>query len=155
MNDGVKRATGNFIKENENFYKTRAYRMVPADTIRIPHTIRPFTVPVVILISNQTASAAEDLLIMLHERKERPLLIGDYTFGSTGSPLVIQGLPDEWSARICTRRVLYPYSLKPFTEGIKPDILINYSYDEFISGQDKEIEAALKILKNNCLTKTQ
>lgn len=152
INDGVKRATGNYIQNNEDFYRTMAYRTVPADTIRIPDTIQPFNVPVVILISNHTASAAEDLLIMLYERKERPLLVGDYTFGSTGSPLVINGFPEGWSARVCTRRVLFPYSLKPFTEGIKPDVFIKYSYDEFISGKDKEMEAALKILKKNTLT---
>lgn len=155
INDGVKRATGNFIKNNADFYKTRAYRTIPADTIRISDTIQPFNAPVVILISNNTASAAEDLLIMLYERQERPLLIGDYTFGSTGSPLVISGFPEGWSARVCTRRVLFPYSLKPFTKGIKPDIIIKYSYDEFMSGKDKEIETALEILKKNSLTKTQ
>jgi hypothetical protein len=148
INDGVKKANGNWIEEYEDYYKDRAYRTVMPDTIYISDSIKRFNVPITILISTMTVSAAEDFLIMLYERNDRPKFIGRPSFGSTGSPLVIWDWPDENGfARICARRVLFPYSLKPFTEGIMPDILVEYTFDEFMSGKDKDIEIAVKELE--------
>ncbi|MDR2362080.1 MAG: hypothetical protein LBD91_05060 [Prevotellaceae bacterium] len=142
-NDGVRKAQGNFRKEYEDYYKNAAYRTVPADTVFIPDSIKRFNVPVAVLFSTMTVSAAEDFLIILYERPDRPLFIGQPSFGSTGSPLVVWGFPNNGFARVCARRVLFPYSMKPFTEGIQPDILVNYSFDEFILGKDKDIEIAV------------
>ena len=148
INDGVKRATGNFIEENADFLNNKAFQTFLPDTIYIPDSIKQFTCPVVVLSSNNTCSAAEDFLIMLKERPDRPLFIGQPTMGSTGSPLVLWDFPANAWARICTRRVLYPYSLKPYTEGIYPDIQVDYTIDEFMSQEvDKEVEIAIKELK--------
>ncbi|MDR2512161.1 MAG: hypothetical protein LBC89_06900 [Bacteroidales bacterium] len=147
INDGVKKANGNWREEYKDFYKNQAYRTVLGDTIFIPDSIKRFDVPVVILISSSTVSAAEDFLIDLYEHPNRPLLIGQPSFGSTGSPLMVWGFPENGWARICTRRVLFPYSLKPFTEGIQPDIQVDYTFDEFMSGKDKDIEVAVKELE--------
>jgi C-terminal processing protease CtpA/Prc len=151
-NDGVKKAQGNFRKEYEDYYKNAAYRTVPADTIYIPDSIKRFDVPIVVLFSTMTVSAAEDFLIILYERPDRPLFIGQPSFGSTGSPLVVWGFPDNGFARVCARRVLFPYSMKPFTEGIQPDIPVNYTFDEFVSGKDKDMEVAVEELKKQILT---
>ncbi|MDR3220307.1 MAG: hypothetical protein LBU22_15260 [Dysgonamonadaceae bacterium] len=147
INNGVKRANGNYIKENEDFLKNKAYQTFPADTIFISDTIKRFEAPIVVLISNNTCSAAEDFLIILAERKNRPLFIGQPTMGSTGSPLVLWDFPDNGKARICTRRVLYPYSLKPFNEGIYPDIPVEYNLAEFLNPDyDKDLELAVEEL---------
>ncbi|MDR2835659.1 MAG: hypothetical protein LBV69_05600 [Bacteroidales bacterium] len=147
INNGVKRATGNFKEENKDYYNLNAYETFLPDTIYISDTIKRFNVPLVILISNNTASAAEDFLIDLYEIPNRPLLIGQPTLGSTGSPLMVWGFPLEGYARVCARRVLYPYSLKPFTEGVMPDIFIDYSFNEYMSQEDKEIERAIIEIK--------
>jgi len=147
INDGVKRANGNWIKANEDFYKNTAYQTFPADTVFIPESIKRFDVPIVVLFSTMTVSAAEDFLIILYERPDRPLFVGQPSFGSTGSPLMVWGLPDNGFARICARRVLFPYSMKPFTEGIYPDIIVNYNFDDFMSGEDKDLEVAIKELE--------
>jgi C-terminal processing protease CtpA/Prc len=148
INNGVKKATGNFIEGNEAFYKNQAYETFLPDTIYIPDSIKQFDCPIVILISNNTCSAAEDFLIILKERPDRPLFIGQPTMGSTGSPLVLWDFPGNAMARICARRVLYPYSLKPYTEGIFPDIQVDYTLDEFINQDiDKEIDVAVKELE--------
>jgi hypothetical protein len=85
---------------------------------------------------------------MLKERSDRPLFIGQPTMGSTGSPLMVWNFPENAMARICARRVLYPYSLKPYKEGIFPDIQVDYTLDEFINQEiDKEIEVAIKELE--------
>lgn len=146
-NDGVRKAQGNFRKEYEAYYKNMAYRTVPADTVYIPDSIKRFDVPVIVLLSTMTVSAAEDFLIILYERPDRPLFIGQPSFGSTGSPLMIWGFPENGFARVCARRVLFPYSMKPFTEGIQPDIMVNYTFEEFMSGKDKDMEVAVQELQ--------
>ncbi|WP_171805043.1 S41 family peptidase [Paludibacter propionicigenes] len=147
INSGVKKANGNYVKENEDYYKNRAYQTFAADTIRIPDSFKRFNVPMVVLISEQTCSAAEDFLITIKERKDRPVFIGRPTMGSTGSPLVLDKFPENGVAKVCTRRVLFPYSLKPFNEGIMPDILVDYSLDEYLNSEvDKDVSIAVELL---------
>jgi carboxyl-terminal processing protease len=147
INSGVKRANGDYIKANRDFLNYSAYQTFRADTVFIPDSVKRFNVPMVVIFSEMTVSAAEDFLIILKERKDRPMFIGRPSFGSTGSPLVLRNLPNG-SARICTRRVLFPYSLKPFNEGIVPDIIVDYSFDEFMNPDlDKEMNVAVKEIK--------
>jgi len=149
INDGVKKASGNFIKDNENFYRNCAYKTCFADTVWIPDSVKRFNVPMVVLISGHTCSAAEDFLIILKERKNRPIFIGRSTMGSTGSPLVLDRFPENGFARICTRRVLYPYSQKPFNEGITPDIQVNYTLEEYLNQDvDKDVITAIDYISN-------
>lgn len=145
LHNGVKKAQGNFISKWEEYYRMRAYDTVFPSINHIPDSIRRFECPIVILTSTWTVSAAEDFLIMLYERPDRPKFIGRPTFGSTGAPLVIKNWPIPNSfARICARKVLYPYSLKAFDEGIVPDIWIEPTFEDFMSGKDIDIEAAVK-----------
>ncbi|MDR2409265.1 MAG: hypothetical protein LBE13_14280 [Bacteroidales bacterium] len=148
IHDAVKKANGNYIEENKAYYEMNAYRTVLGDTVFIGDSIKKFTVPLVILISTMTASAAEDFLVDLYEREDRPLLIGQPSFGSTGSPLVFKEWPDpNGVAKVCTRRVLFPYSLKPLDKGIEPDIHVHYTFEEYMSDFDKEIDVAVRELK--------
>jgi hypothetical protein len=147
VNDGLKKANGNYREENKDYYKNMAYLTMPLDTIVIPDSIKRFDVPIVVLFSTTTASAAEDFLIMLYEHPDRPLFIGQPSYGSTGAPLIVWGFPKNGFARICAVRILFPYSMKPFTEGIQPDILVNYTFEEFMSGKDKDIETAVRELQ--------
>jgi C-terminal processing protease CtpA/Prc len=148
IHDAVRKANGNWAEEYKSYYEMNAYRTVPGDTIFIGDSIRKFSVPVVILISTMTVSAAEDFLVILYEREDRPLLIGQPSFGSTGSPLVFRDWPDpNGYARVCTRRVLFPYSLKPLEKGIEPDIWVHYTFEEYMNGFDKEIDIATRELK--------
>jgi hypothetical protein len=152
INDGVRKANGNWIEEYQDFYLDKAYRTEKGDTIPISDTIIRWTMPTVILIGEYTFSAAEDFLVNIYEVPGRPLLIGSESGGSTGSPLVIENLPLDSRARVCTRRILYPYSLKPFVnKGVTPDIIIKASFEDFCSGKDivlqKGIETVCKISK--------
>ncbi len=147
INSGVKKANGNYLKENETYFKNRAFQTFAADTMRIPNTVKRFNVPMAVLISGRTCSAAEDFLIVLKERKDRPVFIGRPTMGSTGSPLVLDKFPENGVAKVCTRRVLFPYSLQPFNEGIVPDILVDYTLDEYLNQTvDKDVEKAIEVI---------
>lgn len=147
INSGVKKANGNYIKTNEDYYKNKAYQTFAADTVWIPDSVKRFNVPMAVLISERTCSAAEDFLIVLKERKDRPVFIGRPSMGSTGSPLVLDKFPENGFAKVCTRRVLFPYSKKPFNEGIVPDILVDYTLDEYLNQtNDKDVDAAVELL---------
>ena len=148
INNSAKKASGNFIEENADFLNMRAYTTYECDTILIEDSIKRFDCPIVILMSSSTVSAAEDFLIMLYERPDRPLFIGRPSFGSTGGPIVIWDWPIEGGfARICSKRMIYPYSKKPFNEGIIPDIWVKYTFDEYMSNIDKDLEVAIKELE--------
>lgn len=153
VNDGVRRANGNRIERFRDYFSGRAFRTHLPDTMRIPDTVKKFDMPIIILISEFTFSAAEDFLVMLYEMENRPLLVGTPTSGSTGSPLVIatgmigENFPGGGWARICTRRVLFPRSLKPFNNSIMPDVLVEYnSIEEYLLGKDKVFETALEMM---------
>lgn len=149
VNDGVRKANGNWIEEYEDYYFEKAYRTVKGDTIYIPDSVRRWTMPKVILVGEFTFSAAEDFLVNLYETKDRPLLIGSESGGSTGSPLVIENLPIDGWARLCTRRILYPYSLTPFVgKGVSPDILVKETYNDYCLGQDATLKKAVEIISN-------
>jgi C-terminal processing protease CtpA/Prc len=149
INNGLRKAHGNFVEKDEDFYKDRALQTFMPDTIFISDCVQRFDMPTVILISEYTCSAAEDFLIMLKERADRPIFIGRATMGSTGSPLVLDKWNETGFARICTLRALYPYSQKPFTEGIMPDILVEYSFEEYMQNDfDKDVKIAIEYLLN-------
>ncbi|HCY74417.1 MAG TPA: hypothetical protein DHV28_00715 [Ignavibacteriales bacterium] len=151
INDGVGKANGNWIDEYKDFYLNRALKFEKPEVISFSDTIEKIKCPVVILIGRFTFSAAEDFLVNIYEVPNRPLLIGEETGGSTGSPLVIRGLPGEGYARICTRRICYPISGKRFVKsGVKPDIIITQTIDDYLHGRDVVLEKAIE--KINFLT---
>lgn len=148
INDGVGKANGNWMKEYKEFYDNNALKYVKPDTIYIPDSIKRITIPTVILISRFTFSAAEDLLVNLYEVPNRPIFIGESTGGSTGSPLVISNFPGNGYGRICTRRICFPYSGKPFIgEGINPDFIIKPTLQDYLDGKDIVLEKAIGVLK--------
>jgi C-terminal processing protease CtpA/Prc len=118
------------------------------DTIFISDSLKRISCPTAILIGRYTFSAAEDFLVNIFEVPDRPLLIGEPTGGSTGSPLVVQGLPGGGYARICTRRICFPISEKRFVNsGIKPDIEVKQTIEDFLHSRDMALERAIKELK--------
>jgi len=102
--------------------------------------------PLVVLQSNNTASAAEDFLIMLSSLNGRATTIGQKSFGSTGQPLFID-LPGGGSARICAKRDTYPDGKEFVGYGIKPDLEVKRKVQDAISGEDSELKIALSKLK--------
>lgn len=152
ISDGVKKANGNWIKEYEDFYLDKAVRYEMPDTVLVEDTINKIKVPVAILIGRYTFSAAEDFLVNLYETPDRPVLIGEETGGSTGSPLVISGLPGDGYARICTRRICYPFSRNRFVnKGVKPDIEIKQTIADYLENKDVVLEKALEIIKTKLI----
>lgn len=152
VNDGVGKANGNWQEENKNYFLNKAYRFEKPEKVNVPDSIKRIKCPVEILIGPYTFSAAEDFLVNIYEVPGRPKLIGEETAGSTGSPLFVSGLPEGGSMRICTRRVCYPISEKRFVNnGVKPDIEVKQTIDDYLTGKDAVLERAIHELKKTTL----
>ena len=115
------------------------------DTSQVENDVKEEKIktPLIVLIGNNTASAAEDFLIMLSGLKKRAITIGQPTFGSTGQPLVFD-LPGGGSARVCTKKDTYPDGKEFVGYGVIPDILVERNIKEIIAGEDATLQVALK-----------
>lgn len=150
INDGVRKANGNWQEEYKDYFLNKAYRFEKSDTIFVPDTLQRINCPTAILIGRFTFSAAEDFLVNIYETPNRPMLIGEPTGGSTGSPLVVNGLPGGGYVRLCTRRICYPISKKRFVnEGIKPDIEVKQTIEDYLKRKDPVLDRAIQEIKNN------
>ncbi|MGD0785342.1 MAG: S41 family peptidase [Sedimentisphaerales bacterium] len=101
----------------------------------------------ILLIDRETASAAEDMVVMLHAAG-RAKVTGEPSFGSTGQPFMLD-LPGGGTARICTANCKYTDGREFIGVGIQPDIPVHPTIKGIAEGQDEMLEAAIKYLKNN------
>lgn len=106
-----------------------------------------FNGKVVVLTGPDTYSAAEDfVLAFVHLQRGR--VIGLPTGGSTGQPLVFN-LPLGGMGGVCSKRELMPDSTEFIGKGIAPDLLVNYTLEKVIAGQDEILNCAIEILNSN------
>ena len=117
-------------------------------TTRIQNNItdKKISVPLIVLCNHNTASAAEDFLIMLSQLQGRATTIGQRTFGSTGQPMPLK-LPGL-NARICAKRDTYPDGKDFVGIGIIPDIEVPRNVNDVLKGTDTELQVALKEIKS-------
>ena len=113
-----------------------------------PDTISPndrlIKLPTIVLIGNNTASAAEDFLVAADPLQNFETM-GDFTYGSTGQPMFLR-LPGGGKARICTKRDTYPDGREFVGYGIQPDIMVAKTLEDFLKGDDSVLGEALKRL---------
>jgi len=109
-------------------------------------TAKKLTVPLVVLLGNGTASAAEDFLVILDGLEGRATTIGQKSFGSTGQPMSFQ-LPGGAWARICTKKDTYPDGREFVGYGVKPDIFVPLTVEEMIGERDDALAKAVEVLK--------
>jgi hypothetical protein len=148
INDGYGKSQGNYREEYKKYFLNKAYRSDKPEIITVSDSIRRIKCPVVILIGRYTFSAAEDFLVNISEVPGRPKLIGEETGGSSGAPLLIPGMPGGLGVRICTLRESYPISGKPFVNsGVKPDIEVRQTIEDYLKGKDIVLERAIEELK--------
>ena len=106
-----------------------------------------FSGPCAVLTSRRTVSAAEDFLAMLR-CNHRAAVIGAPTCGTTGTPMLLK-LRCGGSARICS----VGYQLLDGTAflglGIRPDIPIEPTPEDILTGKDPVLDAAVSRLGGN------
>lgn len=99
--------------------------------------------PLVIIVNQGSASAAEIVAGALKEQRNIPI-IGQTTFGK-GTIQQSKELPDSSSVHITIARWLLPSGAQIHQKGIEPDIKIE---DNFTSEEDEALQAALDQLNN-------
>ena len=113
------------------------------DTIHL--RAQRLVVPTTILIGNNTASAAEDFLIS-SANQSHMIRIGERSFGSTGQPYQFE-LSGGFHARVCTKKDTYPDGSAFVGIGVKPDMEVIPTVEDFVKQKDPVIEKALAYLK--------
>lgn len=102
-------------------------------------------VPTVILIGHKTFSSAENFLVLADNQKHM-IKVGEKTAGSTGNPLFFE-LPGGGAAMICTLQNTYPDGREFVGYGIKPDLEIKTTINDFLNHKDPVLDRALEYLK--------
>jgi hypothetical protein len=131
--------------DNAKKYADRMQYERYCDTWEFPCSVRLLDCPVLLLTSRDTISAAEDFAAFFRSN-HRGILMGEPTFGSTGSPLPFR-LPGDGFAQI----VSVGYELAdgtPFIgRGIVPDIPFPPLLSDRKSGYDRQLDAAVEYLQ--------
>ncbi|HEY2582532.1 MAG TPA: S41 family peptidase, partial [Mucilaginibacter sp.] len=118
-------------------YLTRnSWEMHPGDTINISDAIQRLKMPIYVLTSKNTFSAAEDFLIYLNGSKNITR-VGQNTAGSSGQPLFFN-IPKGFIVRICSKRDAFPDGTDFIGIGIKPDVYVEPFFS--LTGEKKDIE---------------
>jgi len=100
--------------------------------------------PTVVLVNQGSASASEIVAGALQDY-ERAKIVGKQTFGK-GSVQTMQNLEDGSSIKITVAKWLTPKGRSISDEGIKPDIEVDLTEDDFSKDKDPQMDKAIEIL---------
>jgi C-terminal processing protease CtpA/Prc len=127
--------TDPIVLKNQDYHNNVAFEINPPDTTEINKGIDKVEVPIVILQSNQTISAAEDFLIytMNNPNIKR---IGQKSKGNSGQPLSFD-LSNGVAISIVAKRDALPNGDDYIGIGIKPDVEISKNEDALIYAINK------------------
>jgi carboxyl-terminal processing protease len=103
--------------------------------------------PVVILVDDATASAAEIVAGALQDH-QRAALVGLPTFGK-GSVQLVFDLSDGSSVHVTSARWLTPKRIQLDQQGLQPDILVEITQEATESGIDEILERAITFLQQS------
>ena len=101
-------------------------------------------VPNTLLIGHNISSVVEDFLISADNQKHFTK-IGENSFGSTGQPFLFE-MPGGGNARVCTKKDTYPDGREFVGVGIKPDIEVIPTLNDYTNKKDVVLEKALDYL---------
>ncbi len=104
----------------------------------------------IVLVNNGSASASEILAGALRDH-DKARIVGEKTFGK-GSVQELISINDKTSVKVTIARWLTPNGISISKEGIKPDIEIKMTQDEFLKKGDIQLEGAADILRKENAT---
>lgn len=103
-----------------------------------------FDGPMVVLQHRFSVSAAEGLLLAMHQR-DNTTFVGEVSSGAFGT-VIWRDLPNGWSYSITVSDTRDPDGVSWEGIGLPPDIEARSTLDELRAGEDKALEAALEVL---------
>jgi carboxyl-terminal processing protease len=101
--------------------------------------------PAVVLINGGSASASEIVAGALHDNKAAQL-VGEKSFGK-GSVQEIKTLPGGAQLKVTVAHWYTPGGVNINKEGIKPDVEVKLTTDDYNAGHDPQLDKALELLK--------
>lgn len=106
----------------------------------------------VVLINEGSASASEILAGALRENRDNVTLVGKKSFGK-GSVQEFIETPQKTAAKITVAHWLTPKGNQINELGIKPDVEVELSSDDYLNGRDPQMDAAIKQIKDKLANK--
>jgi carboxyl-terminal processing protease len=100
----------------------------------------------IVLINEGSASAAEILAGALREDRDNVTLEGKTSFGK-GSVQEFMKLPQGTAAKITVAKWLTPNGNQINNVGIKPDVEVDLTNDDYQNNRDPQLDKALELLK--------
>ena len=100
--------------------------------------------PVAVLTNRRSYSSTNDFVNRM-KQMPKAIIIGNQTGGGSGLPFSSE-LPNGWSIRF-SASPMYDPDMKHIEFGIKPDIAIDITSEDYQKGIDTIIETARKLLK--------
>ena len=122
----------------DNWYYGAPDTLPPADTV--------YDLPVAVLVSHRTASAAEDFLVAA-DAIPHWTFVGEASYGSTGQPLTLN-LPGGGAARVCTKRDTYADGRAFVGPGVQVDVAVEPTVEQYLRGEDVVLERALELVRS-------
>jgi len=104
-------------------------------------------VPTVILIGSETASVAEDFVVMLKNERKDITLVGTHSAGSRGQSIILP-LPGMGHIFIATQREIYNDGKILTRKGIEPDIVVEQSYQDYLDEVDTVLERGHRVIRD-------
>jgi len=144
-NSGLQLVGYETVEKYKDFGGLDAWVTVESDTLQLEKKRLTVDVPVVILTSERTASAAENFLIYTNQNNTIQTL-GITTFGSTGQPIYFT-LPGGAIGRICTKRNFDIDGSEFVGYGIEPNHVEPFTLADRLNGIDSQLLKAVELLK--------
>lgn len=144
-NSGLQLVGYNKVDEYKKFGDLNAWLSINPDPVLMKRGRKIVQVPIVVLISENTASSAENFLVYLQQQNSIQL-VGTPTFGSTGQPIYFE-LPQGGIARITAKRNFYPNGEEFVGKGIQPTIFVQNSVRDLLQEKDVQFAKAVELLE--------
>ncbi|MEO0734913.1 MAG: S41 family peptidase, partial [Bacteroidota bacterium] len=136
---------GEWNAANRQEYLGERWYVSAPDTLQPVSVAERLSIPVAVLVSNYTASAAEDFLVAA-DPVEQFTYVGEPSYGSTGQPLMLS-LPGGGNGRVCTKRDTYADGREFVGPGVAVDVTSKQSVADYLADKDVVLERALSVLR--------
>ncbi|NMB87778.1 MAG: S41 family peptidase, partial [Chloroflexi bacterium] len=103
-------------------------------------------IPLVVLVNEGTASASEITAGAIQDYG-RGTLVGATTYGKGSVQQWVPLLDDQGAVRVTIARWLTPNGRQINEVGLKPDIEVEYTQEDFAAGRDPQLDRAIEFLK--------